>query len=85
MDPPSIVKEECNSVEFESVILSKVTGFWQKTEKVKIITGVRKRSLEVLFERQSGLHNQNLIFQKGMRGEMRRGRGMSKYWEDEEG
>ena len=53
MDPPSIVKEECNSVEFESVILSKVTGFWQKTEKVKIITGVRKRSLEVLFEKGS--------------------------------
>ena len=53
MDPPSIVKEECNSVEFESVILSKVTGFWQKTEKVKIITGVRKRSLEVLFEKES--------------------------------
>ena len=52
MDPPSIVKEEYNSIEFESVILSKVTGFWQKTEKVKIITGVRKRSLEVLFEKR---------------------------------
>ena len=65
MDPPSIVKEEYNSIEFESVILSKVTGFWQKTEKVKIITGVRKRSLEVLFEKRECLHNQNLIFQKG--------------------
>ena len=65
MDPPSIVKEEYNCIEFESVILSKVTGFWQKTEKVKIITGEEKRSLEVLFERESGLHNQNLIFQKG--------------------
>ena len=53
MDPPSIVKEEYNCIEFESVILSKVTGFWQKTEKVKIITGVRKRSLEVLFEKGS--------------------------------
>ena len=65
MDPPSIVKEEYNSIEFESVILSKITGFWQKTEKVKIITGAGKRSLEVLFERKSGLHNQNLIFPKG--------------------
>ena len=53
MDPPSIVKEVYYSIEFESVILSKVTGFWQKTEKVKIITGEEKRSLEVLFERES--------------------------------
>ena len=50
MDPPSIVKEVNYSIEFESVILSKVTGFWQKTEKVKIITGEEKRSLEVLSE-----------------------------------
>ena len=42
MDPPSIVKEVYYSIEFESVILSKVTGFWQKTEKVKIITGEEK-------------------------------------------
>ena len=53
MDPPSIVKEEYNSIEFESVFLSKVTGFWQKTEKVKIMMGDRKRSLEVLFESES--------------------------------
>ena len=51
MDPPSIVKEVNYSIEFESVILSKVTGFWQKTEKVKIITDEEKRSLEVLSER----------------------------------
>ena len=43
MDPPSIVKEEYNSIEFESVILSEVTGFWQKTEKVKIITDEEKK------------------------------------------
>ena len=42
MDPPSIVKEANYSIEFESVILSKVTGFWQKTEKVKIITDEEK-------------------------------------------
>ena len=42
MDPPSIVKEVNYSIEFESVILSKVTGFWQKTEKVKIITDEEK-------------------------------------------
>ena len=42
MDPPSIVREVNYSIEFESVILSKVTGFWQKTEKVKIITGEEK-------------------------------------------
>lgn len=42
MDPPSIVKEVNYSIEFESVILSKVTGFWQKTEKSKIITDEEK-------------------------------------------
>ena len=45
MDPPSIVKEEYNCIEFESVILSKVTGFWQKTEKVKNNNGSRKKGL----------------------------------------
>ena len=50
MDPPSIVKEEYNCIEFESVILSKVTVFRQKTENSKIITDEEKRSLEVLSE-----------------------------------
>ena len=50
MDPPLIVKEVNYSIEFESVILSKVTGFRQKTENSKIITDEEERSLEVLSE-----------------------------------
>ena len=42
MDPPLVIKKVDYSVEFESVILSKVTGFWQKTENRKIITDEEK-------------------------------------------
>ena len=85
MDPPSIVKEEYNCIEFESVILSKVTGFWQKTEKVKIMMGDRKGLLRFSSRGRVLTQSKSNLSEKGMRGEMRRGRGMSKYWEDEEG